>query len=349
MNLYSDDNITAPYLGGDVIELDTVEKMGTYMTNYRNDFYKMIIGRYSEAFPFLIQLNYGEKTKKKNGIDYPLVEYNARMNNLVVIGKTRQGIHKMLGIIRAPNNGFDTANLLNQYQRLYTKDDIVFTVPKRERPKGKMIQMNKINGVANGDFIVIRNKQFNFTNDFELLDHYARTLSQIKLSRFSLSMQIRLMFIIKGKPNDTVTLNLLSSFYNGNFAFQANEYFNINERVIPFDTVSAVSGLQSLKNEYQNTFSEMNNMLGLNSLAVDKASGVSEAESQSNEPFVTANGNIYLVPREKQFELYNEVYGTDFQVSFNNMLAKELVKIGEGEKFDFKNYNDVQDDQIQTD
>ena len=71
-----------------------------------------------------------------------------------------------------------------------------------------------------------------------------------------------------------------------------------------------------MKREYQNKISELCNFLGINSLAVDKESGVSDTEANSNRSFTTANSSIYLRGREP-FDMLNKRFSQDERYNFN--------------------------------
>ena len=68
-------------------------------------------------------------------------------------------------------------------------------------------------------------------------------------------------------------------------------------------------------------------MLGLNTLGVDKESGVSDAEAQSNKSFKKANENIYLTARNEPLALYNKKFGTSIHAEYRDQQVKELSSI----------------------
>ena len=84
-----------------------------------------------------------------------------------------------------------------------------------------------------------------------------------------------------------------------------------------------------MKREYQNKISELSNFLGVNSLAVDKESGVSDTEAKSNRGFTTSNSNIYIRGREpfkklnRRFNLNIFPYYDDEAISKINITTLE--------------------------
>ena len=67
--------------------------------------------------------------------------------------------------------------------------------------------------------------------------------------------------------------------------------------------------------------------MGLSSLAVDKESGVSQTEAQSNKVYQRANGNIYLQARNEKLTHYNDKYGTKLKASYRDEIASELSSL----------------------
>src|SRR5699024_6386751 len=84
---------------------------------------------------------------------------------------------------------------------------------------------------------------------------------------------------------------------------------------------------QELKREYQNKISELNNMLGINSLAVEKSSGVSDSEAKSNRAFTTSNANIYLDSRNNGLFKLNKRYDLEIEAMYNDEVISEFQEI----------------------
>lgn len=78
-----------------------------------------------------------------------------------------------------------------------------------------------------------------------------------------------------------------------------------------------------MKREYQNKISELSNFLGINSLAVDKESGVSDTEANSNRSFTTSNSNIYLRGREP-LQMLNQRFGLDIQPYYDDEATSQI-------------------------
>ena len=132
--------------------------------------------------------------------------------------------------------------------------------------------------------------------------------------------------------------------WNGN---SKAKFFDPDESILSINEgQSIISALPELKREYQNNIAELNNILGLSSLAVDKESGVSQTEAQSNKAYQKANANIYLQARNEKLQHYNDKYITrlkandatveqDFEAKKKEqeaLLAAEIAREAENQK-----------------
>ena len=95
------------------------------------------------------------------------------------------------------------------------------------------------------------------------------------------------------------------------------------EDIIDLDSDYVVNALSEMKREYQNKISELSNFLGINSLAVDKESGVSDTEANSNRSFTTSNSNIYLRGREP-LNMLNQRFNLDIQPYYDDEATSQI-------------------------
>src|SRR5699024_11752881 len=84
------------------------------------------------------------------------------------------------------------------------------------------LQLNYYKEISNddecktGNFIVLRNKTLNYVSDYNILDHYIDELAEIVLSRYSISMQVKITTLFLVEPNDEILSQILSDVYNSN-------------------------------------------------------------------------------------------------------------------------------------
>src|SRR5699024_11971987 len=93
------------------------------------------------------------------------------------------------------------------------------------------LQLNYYKEISNDDecktgkFIVLRNKTLNYVSDYNILDHYIDELAEIVLSRYSISMQVKITTLFLGEPNDETLNQIISDVYNGNQYIRCSQWF----------------------------------------------------------------------------------------------------------------------------
>jgi len=68
-------------------------------------------------------------------------------------------------------------------------------------------------------------------------------------------------------------------------------------------------------------------MLGINSLAVEKSSGVSDEEVKSNRGYTTSNANIYLDGRNHGLKKLNKRYDLKIEALYNDEVTSEFSEL----------------------
>lgn len=300
------------------IEQSFKEKIKQRVVTHRNRFYKLIYNRYAEILPFTISY---ENIDERFKVDLIQLESMLRHNYNVAIGEDVTGDIVILGYVNSNNkNNFD----YNYLPKTYTKKDINFII-NEAYILPEYNQLNQFN--KNGNFIVIQNKVYNYINDYEIIEHYAEEIAEISLSRFSLILQAKVMTFFRGDLNGDDLEEVIDDLFNGAPAIKTSVQFDVNENIIRFDNGNITSTLTELKREFQNKLSELNSMLGLSSLGVDKESGVSDEEAQSNASFKKSNENIYLFARNNALKYLNERYKMDIHAEFSENMVKELSSL----------------------
>lgn len=301
-----------------LIEQSFKEKIKQRVVTHRNRFYKLIYNRYAEILPFTISY---ENIDERFKVDLIQLESMLRHNYNVAIGEDVTGDIVILGYVNLSNkNNFDYHYL----PKTYTKKDINFII-NEAYILPEYTQLNQFN--KNGNFILIQNKVYNYINDYEIIEHYAEEIAEISLSRFSLILQAKVMTFFRGDLNGDDLEEVIDDLFNGAPAIKTSVQFDVNENIIRFDNGNITSTLTELKREFQNKLSELNSMLGLSSLGVDKESGVSDEEAQSNASFKKSNENIYLFARNNALKFLNERYEMNIHAEFSENMVKELSSL----------------------
>ena len=294
-------------------------KLIEIISTHRERFKRLFMGRYKELLPSLI--SYQNINNEKVNVNFLKVENALRSGYDVAIGLTSENSIQILGFIKSKESSEDPNLILGS--RPLRKKDITFIIPEHLKEKYYK-EITNYDNCRTGNFIVLRNKTLNYISDYEVLEHYIDELSEIQLSRYSISMQAKISTIFKGNPNDTSMSDLVTRLYYGDPYVLANKTFDPDENIVKIDNSSIISAFSELKTEYQHKLSELLNMLGINSLAIDKESGVSDTEAKSNTGFTTSNANIYLDSRNEPLSRLNKRYGFNIQAVYNDKVSSEI-------------------------
>lgn len=302
------------------IEQSLNEKIKFRMTVQRNEFYQFFRNRYHEFLPVVI--GYEGLDDPNVRIDPVQVELWLRQGLGVAIGETKRGI-MMLGTVNQTANIY---NLSVGYSvRPLTGNDINYIISDKIKVPNKEITYH--DGYESGNFVVLYNKPYILTNDFKIIDLYAQRIAEIAVSRFSIYMQAKFSKVIRGEQDDEDVEKITQDLYNGAPFIETTMAFDPTESVLDIDSSKVVGALPELKREYQNNIAELNNILGLSALGVDKASGVSQIEAESNKAYQKANSNIYLKARNEKLIHLNEKFGTQLKAEFADEIASDLSSL----------------------
>ena len=290
------------------------EDISRRVIEHRNRFRRLIFNRFVEFLPLLI--NYTDRDK--TAIDFIQLETALRSGYQVVVGKARNDQIMILGYIqgqyyKSSNDYFKNFNF--NFERRLNEKDITFVIPEYLRPT-QALEIQHYDNCTSGDFIILRNKPVTLNNDYLIIEHYCDELAEIILSRFSLIMQSKFSKIFISDINDETVNQFITKLFNGSPYIKIDGYLDPEEDIIDLGSTHITTALTEMKREYQNKISELCNFLGINSLAVDKESGVSDTEANSNRSFTTANSSIYLRGREP-FDMLNKRFSQDERYNFN--------------------------------
>lgn len=299
---------------------------------HRQRFIRIFTGRYRELLPSLIKY----KNSNMIDVDFMKVELALRNGYDVVIGQTNKDTIMMIGYCKSSLSSENVVDMFSS--KPLRKKDITFIIPERLRMK-EYVEISFQDECKTGNFVVLKNKHLNYVNDMEILDHYVKELSEIVLSRFSISMQIKISTIFMGEHGDETISQIISDLYNGSPYIKATKLFDPEDQIFNVKNEGLAQNFQELKREYQNKISELNNMLGINSLAVEKSSGVSDEEAKSNRGFTTYNSNIYLDARNTPLKKLNKRFSLKIEAMYNDEVLSELAELERKEEIQNDNDN----------
>lgn len=290
------------------------------VVHHRNRFKQLFKARYLEMLPSLIKYKNAETVS----VDFMKVEIALRNGYDVVIGETRNGNIQVLGWATSKKTTGDPADLWST--NLLRHSEINFVIPDYLK-LSYYKEISYYDQCKTGNFVVLRNKNVNYVSDIHILDHYVDELAEIVLSRYSISMQVKITTLFLGEPNDETLNEIISDVYNGNPYIKGSKLFDPDEQIYHMNNEHVAQNFQELKREYQNKVSELNNMIGIQSLAVEKSSGVSDEEAKSNRGFTTSNANINLDGRNNGLKKLNKRYDLMLEAMYNDEVSSEMQEI----------------------
>ena len=299
------------------------------VVSHRERFAQIFMARYLEMLPSLIHY----KNSETVSVDFLKVEIALRHGFDVVIGETKLGNIQVIGYTNTQETKTNPKDLWGT--KVLTKSNINFIIDKKYQ-LDHYLEITDIDSSLTGNFVVLRNKNIQYVDDLIILKHYVDELSEIVLSRYSISMQVKISTLFKGEAGDESVNQLISDIYNGNPYIKGSKLFDPDDQIYHMENQGMAQNFQELKREYQNKISELNNALGMNSLAVEKSSGVSDVEAQSNRAFTTSNANIYLDGRNNGLKRLNKRYGLQLEAMYNDEVVSEFQEIAnvEGDEND---------------
>ena len=307
------------------LEQELNEKIALKSVNHRNRFARLFLLRYMEMLPSLIKCKGGERTS----IDFLKMEIGLITNYDIVLGKNQLGKWCLVGYTKNRDTITDKNKFfINQNNRRLNQNDIIFISNRKNYPE-KMKEITLEDDGKTGEFVVIRNKTLSYVSDEEIINHYTIHLAEIVNSRFSLALQSKVMTFFKGNIGDETVNQIVEELYNGSPYSKVTEFFDPSDQIITINNGNISSNLSELKREYQNIIGELNAMLGIDTLGVDKESGVSETEAQSSNAFSNSIANIKLASRQSSYDLIEKNTNGEIKLKaiYNNQVASEMQKL----------------------
>ena len=299
------------------------DDVGRRVIAHRDRFTRIFYQRYLEMLPSTITYYNGDTV----AVDWLKVEYALRANYDVIIGQDAVGNIQMLGYA---NSRMTVSNIQNYLTAQYplTYDNVQWIIPHHLKPPRKGFkEITRQDNFQTGSFVVLRNKTVNYVSDNELIEHYIMELAEIVCSRYSVTIQAKMLTIFLGDINDETINQAVSAYINGDPVLKMSKKFDPEEQIIQLEPKEVAQLLGVLKTEYQNKISELNASIGLNSLAVDKQSGVSDTEAKSSRAFTTNVGNIYIDGRQNALDGLNKRFNYDIYAMYNDDAISKMTVI----------------------
>lgn len=312
------------------LEISFNEKLEEHVIVHKEKHYNLFRRRYREILPTLYSYEYPNDDLHKNliSVDFLKMEIALRNERIPVIGQTKYGHYSFLGLVQ----NYQTNNDPARFDRFSILDgnDIDFKVPYSVlKPTRDYSEINLLDNCSTGNFIALKNKPVSHQSDYETINLFAREIAEINASRYSLIMQAKFNTIFNCDLDDETMNVLINKMFMGAPAIKLGLEYDIDEFLVRVQNENLAQNLTATKDEYKNKISELNTILGINSLAVDKASGVSPTEANSNTEFTTSNANIYTKVRQHFWDMFNKRTGAQVKVVYDDRVESELNDFAE--------------------
>lgn len=321
------------YENVDYTKIKPIQKMSyqNRVNYFRTTMYQSLVSRLIEILPYLME--YENLPPSLSALQ---IESQLRISNQdLVIGLDK---FERLVVLGRP------VGLVNNASGYPIVTGIQFIIDEAQRlPRDEYVQIIPTNP-DKGNYVLLRNR-YNpgFKNDVEMIQDYAVNLAELKKSRYSLSLQANVLTYFKGiDVYDNNTINkLIDDMFEGAPVIKIESAINVNDDFGTMDNAKVIPAmLSATKDEYDNVFNEILNMIGVMNLGVDKASGVTSEEASANHGFLNAINNIYVKTRQDAFDLINNALGYDIQVSANHEVAHGIQAMGRKLREDEKSFGE---------
>lgn len=322
----------------ETVRVELSESLDKKVIRHRNNYRDIIISKYMELLPQTMA--YISDDERATSIDFLKMEVAFRLNYgfQPVIAMSKSGVALLAGYNLAVDNINNPVNLL--FPRIMTEQDIQFILPRDLFPE-KMTEITDLDNGQSGDFIVLKNKVVNFINDYSIIEHYADEMCEIIATRYSLIIQAKVNTFFSGEAWDEGINQIISNLFNGAPYIKVNKLFEIEDSMHTVDNTNLISALTEIKRQLQNSMNELNSFIGINSLGVDKTSGVSDLEAKSNSAFITPVANTYIQARQKPLDLFKKRFDIDIVVKYNDEVVSKLVQNMKGGSTIVEDNNDT--------
>lgn len=306
------------------VEVNLADKLMQAIIQKRNYYRKIAYLRYRELI-----LNIRGYVNTPVSFNKLKCEWYLRNGNHVAVGKDALGNFQLLGTVNDTNSTTSPETPFSD--KILTDKDIRFVLPERLVPH-ETHEITHFDNAKTGDFVVLRNKPFEYVNDFSIVKFYCDRLAEIMSARASLIMQAKQTTVVPVQSGNSEDADqIVNTIYNGAPYLLLNNMnvLRLKESLVSLGDASVSEKIKTLKEAFNDEQNELNNILGINTTGIDKASGVSDKEVDSNNDYVLSTTNMYIKGVKEGLDLYNARFGTHYGVVMNQPSLQELNLGGE--------------------
>lgn len=292
------------------------EKLENRLIRYRDNSYHMFLGRYIENLLSLFVYYSDVDLKLKYDFDYNDLEFLLRYYSSAVVGVSSDKI-VVLGSVNDINVNY------------------VYNKPRVYANKLRLNIDYLDTGYKNYQFdyyVSCYNRKLDYISDINIIKHYAELYAETDLSIFSATMQSKITTFLQLSDIDNEDGNeLIEKLYNGSGYIKTSELFNVERQIKQYNPINS-DLISNLHRNMELIVNALNTYIGIESLGINKESGVSDIEAQSNSSIKQAHQNSYLFSRLQFLELIKKLTGlvikcevsTESLLTLSSMERKEI-------------------------
>lgn len=212
----------------------------------------------------------------------------------------------------------------------------IYNQPTRITAIGEKYSKDYTNGILDS-FVVCYENQSNLSLNL-LITNYANDLANIDTTLFFLIKKLKQPYIWRINKNSQLSANIIQNQLETSDCIEVDEDFNLEEKLSVLNlnvSNQAIQELEILKNQ---KYSEILQLMGINTIEYEKAERLLNAEANINNQKVTRFISSSYNARLEFCEKVKKVFNIDIDVKINDsqlILNKSII--------DNNNYSPVED------
>lgn len=183
-----------------------------------------------------------------------------------------------------------------------------------------------------GFFVVIPNKFTYLTgdttmSDWDMIATYADNMADLKASEMHNAKLMRLAYFGWSTNKDVTPEQIYAGIESGQTFFKMNKDINSDvSDVLSLNNIDVPDRLGTLRDSKGNLMYELLTLLGVNAVENTKKERLNIHETDANNQFTEASGNVYITPQQRKLDLLNEISGSNLKAEFNQAAYQYLIK-----------------------
>lgn len=203
---------------------------------------------------------------------------------------------------------------------------------------GKTTQLTRVNAgelaVGTPVRLTLANKFTYLTqgqsDDLKLIERTAKTLAEIKASAILNLRQMKTPLVGFTTDGGLTTKNLWHQIAEGQAFIEVDSQLGDLSSVVQPLQLNTQNLLPALKDEWNNNLQELLTILGIKSIAVDKAERLVTGEANANNQLIGTSLSVYLDARNERLDLLNRQLGTNIHATLDRQTLMEIGDVLNG-------------------